>query len=193
MKKVEYEIPSLSQLEQELRQEKYKQNYKQMLRSTIYCLVTVAAIAVLVATLFLPVLQLYGSSMAPSLNEGDIVVSVKGSDFQQGDIICFYFNNKILVKRVIGVPGDWVDLDEEGNVYVNSELLKEPYITEKALGDCDIELPFQVPEERLFVMGDHRSTSVDSRNSSVGTVAEEQIVGKIIFRIWPLSGFGEIQ
>ena len=130
--------------------------------------------------------------MTPTLGAGNIAVGVKGSSFDQGDIIAFYYNNKILVKRVIALPGDWVDIDQSGNIYVNGELLDEPYVQDKALGECDIELPYQVPEGRLFVCGDHRSTSVDSRSSSVGCVAEEQIAGKIIFRIWPLSDFGFI-
>ena len=193
MKQVNGEIPSLSQLEEEFRQEKYKQNYRQVLRSTVYCLITVAAVAVLVATLFLPVLQIYGSSMTPSLNEGNIVISLKGTKCQQGDIISFYYNNKILVKRALAFSGDWVDIDDEGNVYVNSKLLEESYITDKSLGECDIELPYQVPDGKIFVMGDHRSTSVDSRSSTVGTVSEEEIVGEIVFRIWPLSEFGPIK
>ena len=130
--------------------------------------------------------------MTPTLEEGNIVISVRGGEYRQGDIISFYYNNKILVKRVIALPGDWVDIDDAGNVYVNEELLDEPYVDEKALGECDIELPYQVPEGRLFVCGDHRSTSVDSRSSTVGCVAEEQIAGKIVFRIWPLTDFGPV-
>ena len=164
-----------------------------VLRSTIYTLITVAAIAVLIAVLFLPVLRIYGSSMNPTLNEGDIVVSLKGSNFKTGDIIAFYYNNKILVKRVIANTGDWVDIDDAGNVSVNGVKLDEPYIEEKAFGETDIKLPYQVPEKRIFVMGDNRSVSVDSRNTSVGCVAEEQIVGKIVFCVWPFINFGQIQ
>ena len=164
-----------------------------ILRSTIYTLVTVAAIAVLIAVLFLPVLRIYGSSMNPTLDEGDIVVSLKGSNFKTGDIIAFYYNNKILVKRVIANTGDWVDIDDEGNVYVNNVKLDEPYITDKAFGETDIKLPYQVPDKRIFVMGDNRSVSVDSRNTSVGCVADEQIVGKIVFCVWPFDHFGKIQ
>ena len=190
---VPVQTPTVEQLEQELKRETYRRRYNRVLRSTIYTLITVAAAAVLVATLFLPVLRIYGSSMTPTMTDGDIVVSVKGGSFTRGDIIAFWFNNKILVKRVIANPGEWVDIDAEGNVSINGEPLDEPYLTEKALGECDIELPYQVPDGRLFVMGDHRSTSSDSRSSAVGCVAEEQIVGKLVFRVWPLGGFGPLE
>lgn len=185
-------IPSVEALERELKRERYRSNYRATLRSTISALITVAAIAVLVATLLLPVLQIYGTSMTPTLTDGDIVISLKESDFQKHDVVAFYYNNKILVKRVIARAGEWVNIDEEGNVTVDGVQLDEPYVMDKAFGDCNITLPYQVPEGRLFVMGDHRSVSVDSRNSAVGCVAEEQIVGKLIFRIWPLNGFGRI-
>ena len=191
-KKTLGEMPSAEQLESELKREKYKRRYHSVLRSTIYTLITVAAIAVLVATLWLPVLQIYGSSMTPTLQDGEIIFSVKTADLEPGDIVAFYYNNKILVKRVICGPGDWVNIDEDGTVYVNEVRLKEPYLAEKALGDCNIELPYQVPDGKIFVMGDHRSTSVDSRNTAVGCVAQEQIVGKIIFRIWPLNRLGAV-
>lgn len=186
-------IPNVGDLERELAREKYKNRYGMVLRSTIYTLVIVAAVAILVATLWMPVLQIYGSSMNETLQDGDIVLSVKASQMESGDIIAFYYNNKILVKRVIAQAGDWVNIDAEGNVYVNDQFLEEPYISNKALGECDIELPYQVPENRVFVMGDHREVSVDSRSATVGCVAEEQIVGKLVFRVWPLSGFGNIR
>ena len=187
------ELPSSLQLSNELTRERYRRSYAMVLRSTIYTMITVAAIAILVAVLFLPVLRIYGSSMNPTLNEGDIVVSVKGSQFKTGEIIAFYYNNKILVKRVIANTGDWVDIDEDGYVYVNGEKLDEPYLQDRAFGETDIKLPYQVPDKRIFVMGDNRSVSVDSRNTSVGCVAEEQIVGKIVYCVWPFSTFGAIQ
>ena len=180
-------------IEKELNRVRYKERYGKTLRSTVYALITVAAIAVLVATLALPVLQIYGSSMTPSLEDGEIVVSIKTADFEKKDIVAFYYNNKILVKRVIATAGEWVELDKEGNLYVNGELIDEPYIKEKALGECDIEMPYQVPEGRVFVMGDHREVSIDSRSSVVGCVAEEQVVGKLVFRLWPLESFGELK
>ena len=186
-------MPSVAQLEKELERQQYRNRYGKVLRSTIYTLITVAAVAVLVATLWLPVLQIYGNSMTPTVNEAEIVVSLKGSEIGQGDLVAFYLGNKILVKRCIAGPGQWVDIDDEGNVYVDGKLLDEPYLKEKALGDCNLELPYQVPENRYFCMGDHRSTSLDSRNTAVGCVSQEQIVGKIVFRIWPLAGFGILE
>jgi len=188
-----HDIPDVEQLRAELSREQYKQRYRRVLRSTIYTLVVVAAVAVLISVLFLPVLQIYGTSMTPTLSEGDIVVSVKGADFESGDLIAFYLGNKILVKRCIAGPGQWVDIDEEGNVYIDGKLLEEPYLEEKALGDCNIELPYQVPDNRYFCLGDHRATSVDSRDTTVGCVSEEQIVGKIVFRVWPLTGLGTLE
>ena len=193
MRKRKPEKPSLDSLRAELKRIRYRQRYHSAIRSTVYTLLTVAAVAVLVATLLLPVLRIYGSSMTPSLREGDIVVSVKEMNFDRGDIISFYYNNKILVKRVIAFEGEWVNMDEDGNVYVNGTLLEEPYLQEKAFGECDIQLPYQVPDGRVFVMGDHRATSVDSRSSTVGCVFEEQVVGRILYRVWPLRDFGPIE
>lgn len=186
-------LPELSQLEAELKRENYKHSYSSVLRSTVFSLIVVAAIAILVAMLWMPVLRIYGTSMTPTVNAGEIVVSWKGSSFERGDLVAMYYANKLLVKRVIAKPGEWIDIDEEGNVYINEELLDEPYLVEKALGECDIELPFQVPEGRYFVMGDHRSTSADSRSSSIGAVPEEDIVGRIVFRVWPLETFGSLK
>ena len=185
--------PTTEQLEGELKRVRYKSRYRSVLRSTIYSLITVAAIAVLITTLWFPVLRVYGNSMTPTLQNGEIIFTVKVSEFEPGDIISFYYNNKILIKRVIARSGEWVNMDADGNVYVNETLLDEPYLDEKAFGDCNIELPYEVPEGRVFVMGDQRSTSVDSRNSAVGCVAQEQIVGKILFRVWPLEKFGWVK
>ena len=185
--------PTVEQLEAELNRVNYGKRYRTVLKSTVYTLITVAAVAVLVATLLLPVLRIYGNSMTPTLQDGEIIFSLKTSDFEQGDIVAFYYNNKILVKRVIAGPADWVDMDEDGTVYVNGELLDEPYLKEKSFGDCNLELPYQVPDNRYFCMGDHRSTSVDSRNTAVGCVSQEQIVGRIIFRVWPLNRIGNVE
>ena len=193
MRKKNLVNPGLDSLRAELKRVRYRQRYHSAVRSTVYILLTVAAAAVLVATLLLPVLRIYGSSMTPSLYEGDIVLCVKTSDFERGDIISFYYNNKILVKRVIAFEGEWVNIDEEGNVYVNGQLLDEPYVDEKAFGECDITLPYQVPDGRIFVMGDHRATSVDSRRTTVGGVFEEQIVGRILYRVWPLEYLGAVE
>lgn len=192
-KKKREERPSVEQLEAEIKRVKYKSRYRAVMRSTIYTLITVAAIAVLVATLWLPVLRIYGSSMEPTLEDGEIIFSLKTKNFEQGDIIAFYYNNKILVKRVIAGPGEWVDIAEDGTVFVNSVPIDEPYLVEKAFGDTNIELPYQVPDGRYFVMGDQRATSVDSRNTAVGCVEQEQVVGKILFRVWPLKKMGAVQ
>lgn len=194
MKKRKFDqAPELGELKSELKRVKYRQGFTSVMRSTIFTLVVVAAFAILVATLWLPVLQIYGSSMTPTLEDGQIVVSVKTSRFEQGDLVAFYIGNKILIKRVIAGPMDTVMIYEDGSVAVNGVYLNEPYISEKAFGECDIELPYQVPEARYFLMGDHRETSVDSRSSLIGCVSEEQIVGKIVFSVWPVETFGVIE
>lgn len=179
-------------IEKELKRERYKKKYKLSLKSTLFTLVVVAAAAVLVATLWMPVLQIYGSSMTPSLEDGEIVVSTKSTDFKTGEIVAFYYNNNVLVKRVIATSGQWVNIKEDGTVFVDGEELYEPYLYEKSFGDCDLELPYQVPENKIFVMGDHRSVSIDSRNSVIGCISEEQLVGKIVFRVWPMKKFGAL-
>lgn len=185
--------PNSEELERELKRERYKRRYRRTLKSTLFALITAAAAAVLVATLWLPVLEIYGTSMTPTLSEGEIVVSVKVDDLEPGDIVAFYYGNKVLIKRYIAGPGTWVDIDEDGTVTVNGEVLDEPYLTEKAFGICDLELPYQVPEETYFLMGDQRETSVDSRHSSVGCVTKEAMVGKIVYRVWPLDSFGIVR
>lgn len=181
------QIPDLEVIEAELQRVKYKDRYRSALKGTVYTLIVVAAVAILVATLWLPFLRIYGTSMAPTLQDGEIICCLKTSKFEAGRIVAFYYNNKLLVKRVVGLPGDWVNIDTDGNVYVNECLLEEPYLSEKALGEGDIQFPYQVPDGKLFVLGDHRSTSIDSRHSTVGCIAQEQIVGMIFIRIWPLD------
>lgn len=193
MKKANIVRPSTEDLEAELNRVRYHNRYQTVLRSTVYSLITVAAAAVLVATLWLPVLRIYGNSMTPTLQDGQIVCSVKTGKMSRGDIVAFYYNNKVLIKRVIANAGDWVEIDENGTVYVNDEELIEPYVKEKSLGDADIEFPYQVPDGKFFVLGDHRETSADSRHTTVGCIDPEQLVGKIVFCVWPMDRFGAVK
>jgi len=186
------EIPTANQFYAELKRVRYKKNFRKTIIATVNSLIVVAAVSVLISLLFLPVLRVTGTSMTPTLYNDELVICNKRSNYKQGDMIAFYFNNKILLKRVIGLPGDWVDITEDGTVYVNGTALDEPYIDEKALGECDIDLPYQVPESRIFVMGDHRSTSIDSRTSMVGCIADEYIIGRLIFRVWPFEAIGPL-
>ena len=180
-------------IENELKHERNKIRFRRIIRGAIYALILVAAIAVLIATLILPVLQISGSSMEPTLNHGEIVVLVKTSNLKQGDLCGFSYSNKILIKRVIGKSGDIIYIDKDGNVIVNGEMLNEPYVQDKGYGECDIEFPYTVPENSYFLMGDHRQTSIDSRNSMIGCVEQSQIVGKIIFRVWPFDAISIIK
>lgn len=192
-KEASVELPTTEQIEKERARLRHKSRYSRTLRSTIAILVVVAAVAVLVATLWMPVLRIYGSSMAPTLDDGQIVISLKTTDFKTGDIAAFYYGNKLLIKRYIAGASDWVYIDEDGTVSVNSIELDEPYLAEKALGQTDIELPYQVPDKRYFLMGDNREDSVDSRNTAVGCASDDQIVGKVVYCIWPLDRFGPVR
>ena len=184
------QAPTVEMIEAELEKEQYKHKYGRVLRSTVYVLIIVAAIAVIIAVLLFPMLQITGNSMAETLQEGDVVFAFNSTDYESGDVVAFYYNNNILVKRVVATAGDWVDIDSDGNVSVNGELLDEPYVSEKSLGNCNITFPYQVSDGQNFVLGDHRATSMDSRNSAIGCVDDDMVVGKIVFCVWPLTDFG---
>lgn len=186
-RKEQISLPTREQVERERKQYRWKKAYMKALSGTIHVLTMVAAVAALIATLVLPVLQIEGTSMEPTLKNGDIVLLNKTTAFSRGDICGFAWNNKILIKRVIGIPGDWIEIDTDGTVYLNGERLDEPYAAQIAFGECDLEFPFQVPQEQYFVLGDMRESSIDSRNTLVGCVENEQIIGKIFFRIWPFN------
>lgn len=188
-KNEEFDFPQKNILQSELKKEINKRRFKRLLRSTTNALIVVAAVAALIATLFLPVLQIAGTSMEPSLNDGDIVVLIKTNKLETGDLCAFYYSNKILIKRIIATPGDYLWINPDGTVFLNGEELDEPYVKEKALGECDIEFPYQVPENAYFMMGDHRETSIDSRSSTIGCITEDQMIGKIICKFWPISEF----
>ena len=185
-------LPSTEELQEAYDKVSFRERLKNSIISTTNILIVVAALAILVAMLFLPVLRIYGQSMNSTLMSGELVVSVKNAHFKTGDVIAFYYNNNILIKRAIATSGQWVDIDLDGNVYVDGKLIDEPYLEEKSFGEPDIDFPYQVPDERIFVLGDNRAVSVDSRNTSVGCVTSEQVVGKIVFRVWPLSRIGPI-
>ena len=192
-KKNPIDLPTTEQLGQERERLLYKGRFSRTMKSTVAILIVVAAIAVLVSTLWMPVLRIYGTSMTPTLRDGQIVVAVKGTNFKQGDIVAFYQGNKLLIKRFIAGPADWVDIDADGNVSVNGEVLDEPYIVEKAYGETNIEFPYQVPENKYFLLGDNRNESIDSRNTTVGYVSDDQVIGKVVFRVWPLGDFGSVE
>lgn len=190
--KINYQDLTIKEIEQELNKERYKSKYKKILKSTIYSLIIVASISAIIATLIMPVLQISGTSMIPTINEGDIVLSIKTKNLDTKDIVAFYHGNKILVKRIIATPGSWVNITEEGYVYVNDELLNESYVNNISLGNTDIEFPYQVPEDSYFILGDERETSIDSRNSIIGSIKKENIIGKVFFRVWPIKNIGSL-
>lgn len=190
--KKKMDLPTAEQLEQELKRLKYRHSFAVTLRSTVASLIVVAAIAVMISTMIMPVLRVTGTSMTPTLQNDQVIICNKLAECQKGDVVAFYYNNKVLIKRVIGVAGDVIDISGDGVVSVNGEPLDEPYVSELALGECDIELPYQVPDNRIFVMGDHRSVSIDSRSSSVGCVAIENVIGKVLLRVYPIDSFGKI-
>ena len=182
-------VPEAEALQQELKRERNKRRFRKLLRSTVSALIVAAAVAAIIATMILPVLQIAGTSMEPTLYDGDIVLMVKTSKLKTGDLCAFYYSNKILIKRVIATPGDYIWIEPDGTVFLNGEPLDEPYLTVKALGECDVEFPYQVPENQFFMMGDQRETSIDSRSSVIGCIPEDQIIGKILCKFWPLSQF----
>ena len=186
------EIPSPELLENEIKRGRHRKTFIRVLKNTVFSLLVVVAVSAILTVLVLPVLQITGTSMSDTLQDGDIVIAVKSTDLETGDLIAFYYNNSILVKRVIASAGSWVDVKEDGTVYVNNSPLNEPYVTDLALGNCDITLPYQVPDGTYFVMGDHRLTSIDSRNTALGCISKDLVVGKLIFRVWPLPGFGTV-
>lgn len=186
------DLPSTAELEIELKRVRGRRRFRRVALGVLGALVVVAAAAVLLATRFFPVLQIYGDSMTPTLNEGDVVVAFDQGEFRQGDVVAFYCNNKVLVKRVIARAGDWVDVKSDGSVYVNDRRLEEPYVDELALGSCNIKLPYQVPDSHVFVMGDHRADSIDSRSATVGCVGEDEVLGELVLRVWPLEAFGAL-
>lgn len=183
---------TVRQIEEELKRLRRKQNSRRIFRQTVFSLLVVAAVAVLAAMLFFPIFRVTGSSMEPTLHPKEIVVCLKSSRFQSGDLVAFYYNNKVLLKRVIGTAGDTIEIDDSGSVFVNGSQLDEPYITKKSLGQCDIDFPYQVPDNRIFVMGDNRETSVDSRTTAVGCIADEYVIGKVFLRVWPLERLGSL-
>lgn len=190
--KKKMDLPTAEQLEQELKRLKYRHSFAFTLRSTVASIIVVAAIAVMISTMIMPVLRVTGTSMTPTLQNDQVIICNKLAECQKGDVVAFYYNNKVLIKRVIGVAGDVIDISGDGVVSVNGEPLDEPYVSELALGECDIELPYQVPDNRIFVMGDHRSVSIDSRSTSVGCVAIENVIGKVLLRVYPIDSFGKI-
>ena len=177
-------IPSREQVESELNRIRYRRTFLRTLLNTTAVLVVVAAATTLISMIFLPVIQVSGDSMTPTLNDGDILLTCNTDSVTYGDLCCVSWQNKMLLKRVIGLPGDTIIIEEDGSVYVNDALLDEPYVLEKSLGQCDIQFPYKVPDQQIFILGDNRSRSADSRSADIGCISREQIVGKVLTRIW---------
>ena len=187
------DLPTTEQFAAEMKRLRYGERFRRSLWSTVSGLIVAAAAAVLISTLLLPVLRVTGASMTPTLQNDQVLLCNKLADPEHGDIVAFYYNNKVLIKRIVGLPGDVVDITEDGAVSLNGEILDEPYVSELAKGECDIGLPYQVPENRYFVMGDHRAVSIDSRSTSIGCIADENMIGKVFFRVMPFGDFGFVQ
>lgn len=171
----------------------FKSRPIQVLWRVIQALIVVSATGILVATFFISVLQVRGTSMEPTVKEGDVVIADHSKKFATGDVIAFYYNNKVILKRVIAFPTDWVDIKPDGTVWVNGEELQEDYVQGLSLGHPDIIFPYQVPEGRYFVLGDHRSASIDSRSSTIGTVSDDQVIGSVFLKVWPLKNLGTVR
>lgn len=183
-------VPTPDEVKLERKRIKHRAAYRKALRGTVYALLMVAALAVLISSLILPVMQISGESMTPTLSDGEIIVLLKIKNLKPGDLCSFTWNNRTLIKRIIAGPGDWVVIDEEGRVTVNDVPLEEPYVSEPGLGECDIEFPYQVPEDSYFAMGDKRSSSIDSRSTVIGCIHKDQIIGQVWLRVYPLKRIG---
>lgn len=182
-----FNSPTKKEIKDELNRINYKARYGTLLKSTLYTIIIIAAISAIISTLVMPVLQISGNAMEPKYKNGDIVVSIKTKNLKSGDIVAFYHGNKILVKRVIATSGDWVNIDKTGVVYVNGQKLEEKYLTVKGLGETDIKYPYQVPNESYFVLSDDRTNNIDSRLEEIGSVKQDDLIGKVLFKVWPLS------
>lgn len=181
------ELAGKRKLQFEEENEKLQQTGHKRTRWLIGWVFTAGMVAILCMVCFLPMMRVESDGMSPTLEKGQCVMVIPGDSFEHGDIIAFYYDGRILLKRIIACPGEQVEVLKDGSVYVNGQLFDEPYASEKCYGSSDLTYPYQVPENRFFVMGDQRSAGTDSRTSQIGTVAQEQIVGKVVLRFWPLK------